>query len=90
MRHAPRFFPRALSRRARRVYGAVLAWFLFVVVATTWPAYGLLARVRPFVLGMPLSLAWPSLLLVASFGVGYALYRWELRNGLIGADEDHR
>ncbi|NKB88313.1 MAG: hypothetical protein GKS06_08845 [Acidobacteria bacterium] len=80
MRLSPRFFSSKLSATQRRVYRAVTGWFVFVAAAMLWPLYTPFARVRPLVLGMPFSLFWLAFLLVASFGVAFAMYRWESRS----------
>lgn len=85
----PRIFDSRLTRGERRVYGAVLAWFVVVTAAMLWPLYVPLSRVRPFVFGLPLSLAWLVALLVASFLVALALFYWEERRGAFD-DEGER
>lgn len=56
----------------------VVAWFVVVFLALIWPLYVPAARVRPLVLGMPFSLFWIAVLLVASFVV---LLAYHLRGG---------
>ena len=75
----PRFMPSGLTRRQRRVYGAVTVFFLVVFVAMMWPVYALFSGFRPFVLGMPLSLFYVVAWLVASFLVLLGLFAWEGR-----------
>lgn len=89
VRTRPRLFSGALGPRERRVYGAATLWFLVVSLAMSWPVYPLVSRVRPMVLGMPLSLFWLAALLVASFGVAVGLFLWELQRGALDRpDED--
>lgn len=66
----------------RAVRGAAALFFLLYTVGVTWPGAVPLNRIRPFVLGLPLSLAWVALWLVLSFGVLLWLDRHET------ADED--
>ncbi|HJO05570.1 MAG TPA: hypothetical protein QGG47_16505 [Acidobacteriota bacterium] len=88
MRRSPRFFSRDLTVRARLVYSAATLWFAFVSMALVWPLYVPFARVRPFVLGVPFSLAFLAGVLVASFAAGLVLYRWESRQGFLDRDAD--
>lgn len=78
----PRFVPREMPRGRRRVYLAVTAFFLVVFAALIWPVYPVFASARPFVLGIPLSLAYVIALLLVAFGVLLGLYVWEGRRGL--------
>lgn len=80
-----KLFGSHLSRRERRVYGAVAVFYAAAAAAVTWPVYALFSRARPLVLGIPFSLFYLACLVVASFVVLLALYRWESRNG---KDED--
>lgn len=79
----PRFLARSLDPRQRRVYLAAAVWFALVAFGSTWPGFLPFNRIRPLVLGMPLSLFYLGALAVLSFGVGVALLLWELRQGLI-------
>ena len=65
------------------MYGAATAWFVLAAAAMVWPLITPFARVRPLVLGMPFALFWLALILVVSFGVAVALYRWESRRGAL-------
>lgn len=86
----PRLFSSTLTRTQRRVYGAVLAWFVAALALMTWPATVPFARIAPRMLGMPFALFWLAALLVTSFLVALALFRWESREGWIdeGSGED--
>ncbi len=86
MRLAPRFFSRRLTSRERRVYRAATCWFVIVSAALVWPLHVPFARIRPFVFGMPFALAFLAALVGVSFLAGLALYRWEVRQGVL--DED--
>ena len=88
MRRTPRFFSSKLSTAERRVYRAATAWFVLVAAAMVWPLVVPFARARPLVLGMPFALFWLASVLVVSFGVGVALYRWEARRGFLDAEVD--
>jgi len=68
----------------RRVRWAVAVFFLAYVAGVTWPGAVPFNRIRPLVLGLPLSLAWVALWLVLSFGVLVLLDRFETR------EEDER
>jgi len=83
VRRTPRFFSSKLTANERRVYGAATAWFLLAAAAMVWPLITPFARVRPLVLGMPFALFWLAFILVVSFGVAVALYRWESRRGAL-------
>lgn len=89
MRNRPKLFSSHLTRRQRRVYGAVLGFYVFAFLAMVWPFYGLFNRARPLVLGMPLSLFYLAVLVTASFLVQLALFRWEGRRGADSEDDEH-
>lgn len=82
-----RFFPSSMPARERRIYGAVAAVFGLAFVASMWPIYPLFSRIRPLVLGIPLSLAYLVALLLVCFFSLLALYRWESRHGRLVEDE---
>ena len=81
MRNRPRIFASALSATERRIYGGVTLIFVGAFLATVWPLYTLLNRVRPFVLGIPFSLFSLVCLVLVCFLSMLALYRWEDRRG---------
>ena len=81
-----KIFGSHLSRRQRRVYGSVIAFYVVAILATTWPVYAVFSRARPIVLGMPFSLFYIACFVVASFLTLYALFRWEERQD--GEEED--
>ncbi len=64
----------AAARRRRLVFVAVL---LLAAAAVGWPLYPFFAGARPFVLGLPLSLAWVVLWLFVVFVALAWLYRGE-------------
>lgn len=78
-----RIFGSHLAPSAKRVYRAVVVFYLVAGVACIWPLYGLFAGARPLVFGLPLSLFWLVGLLLASFVVQLLLFRWESRRGTI-------
>lgn len=78
-----------MPRRERRVYGAVAAVFGLAFLASIWPVYPVFSRIRPLILGVPFSLAYLVLLLVACFLSLLALYRWEAHRGKLD-EEDER
>lgn len=78
---SPKFFGSHLSRSQRRVYGAVLAFYILAFAAMVWPLYGLFNHVRPLILGMPMSLFYIACLVISSFLVQLALFTWERRRG---------
>lgn len=75
----PRFVPSDLTPKERRVYLGATAVLVLVFVALVWPVYPLFADIRPFVLGMPLSLVWVVAWLFVSFFTLLAVYLWEDR-----------
>ncbi len=81
-----RIFPSGQPAAERRVYAAVVVYFLAVAVALLWPVYSWFGAATPLVLGMPLSLFYLAAAVVVSFVVMLALYLWEARRGL--HDED--
>lgn len=59
-------------KRRRRVAVGI---FALAFVAILWPVYPYFAGVRPFILGLPLSLAWLLLWLAVVFATLAWLYR---------------
>lgn len=51
----------------RTVRGGVILFFVFFVVAVTWPGMLPFNRIEPFVLGLPFSMVWIALWVVLSF-----------------------
>lgn len=80
-RGAPRLFPTHLEPGERRVYAAVALFYLATTVALVWPVYARFGSIRPMVLGMPFSLVYVVLWVLASFLVLLALFLWEGRRG---------
>lgn len=74
-----RLFPSGLDDRRRRVYLAVLVFYLAATVGLVWPVYAAFGGIRPTVLGIPFSLLYVVLWVVASFLVLLALFLWEGR-----------
>lgn len=73
-------FPSNLTLRKRRVYQAATIFFVVVFFAMMWPIYSLFSRIEPRIFGLPFSLAYLIGLLLATFFVLLALYRWERRS----------
>ena len=66
------------DRTLRRVRRFVVVFFLLMTVAVTWPGMLPFNRVRPLVLGLPFSLVWPALWIVAGCVVLFVLeWAWE-------------
>ncbi len=83
-----RAFPSRLSGRRRAVYRGVVVFFLAAFALSIWPLAPIWSRARPLVFGMPFSLAFLAALLVTCFGVLWAVYRWERRNGWLDEETD--
>lgn len=81
-----RLFPSDLDGRRRRVYRAVLVFYLAATAGLVWPVYAAFGGIRPVVLGIPFSLFYVIVWVVASFLVLLGLYLWEGR--LEGDGED--
>ena len=77
----PRLFPQQLDPRHRRVYRAVLGFFLVVFLAMIWPVVTIFSHARPLILGLPFFLFYLAVLLLASFLVLLVLFQWEGRTG---------
>lgn len=86
MRRRPRLFPPGMPRAERRVYGAAAVFYLLLFLLLVWPVYPRFAGARPFVLGVPLSLAYVVALVFLSFGALAGLFLWEGRRGRNGGD----
>ena len=59
-------------------------------LALIWPIYPLFAGIRPRVLGIPFSLAYVIGLVLLSFTVLVALFRWEERQGTEDSDSQEQ
>lgn len=79
----PRIFGSHLTPGQKRVYGAVVAFYVVAFFATIWPLYSFLGGARPLILGLPLSLFWLVCVVLASFVVQLLLLRWEKRRGAL-------
>lgn len=77
----PRLLSPRLDPRHRRVYRAVLLYFMVVFLAMIWPVVTLFSYARPLILGLPFFLFYLAILLVTSFLVLLALFLWEDRTG---------
>jgi hypothetical protein len=75
----PRLFSSHLTRTQRRVYGAVLVFYLFAFFAMVPPVFSPFNKARPLVLGMPLSLFYLAAFIISSFLVLLAMFLWEGR-----------
>ena len=64
-----------MSLRTARVLTAV--YFTAALIAQTWPGLVPFSRIRPFVLGLPLSMAWIAAWIAGSVVVLYLLDRVE-------------
>jgi hypothetical protein len=72
-----RLFPAATPRRLRRAKIGFAALALLAGAAVSWPIYPRFAAARPFVLGLPLSLAWVVAWLAVVFAGLVALFAVE-------------
>jgi hypothetical protein len=61
----------------RTARGLTAAYFTAALVAVTWPGLLPFARIRPFVLGLPFSMAWIAAWIAGSVVVLYLLDRVE-------------
>lgn len=77
----PRFFSSRLTPVQRRVYRGVLAYFVLIFLAMIWPVATLFSHARPLIIGLPFYLFYLTVLLLGSFLVLLAVYRWEERTG---------
>ncbi len=66
-----------MSLRTARALTGVYLFLMLVFV--TWPGLTLVARIEPFVLGMPLSLAWIAAWVAGALFVLWGLDRVESR-----------
>jgi hypothetical protein len=74
-----------MSLRTARLLVAV--YFTLALIAVTWPGLVPFARIRPFVLGLPFSMAWIAAWIAGSVVVLFLLDRVERRYR--GPDEPH-
>ena len=66
-----------MSLKTARVLTTI--YFIPMALAVTWPGLVLFARIEPFILGLPFSLAWISAWIAGSVVVLYLLDRVEKR-----------
>lgn len=66
-----------MSVRTARILAA--AYFACYALAVVWPGYVPFNRVEPMILGLPLSMAWPTLWLLGAVAVLFLLDRVECR-----------
>lgn len=88
MRKRPILFSLRTDARRRRVYAVAIVYFVAAFIAMVWPVYPLFSRIRPLVLGLPLSLFYLVTVLSVSFFVLLGLYLWEAIQGLLDADDE--
>lgn len=65
--------------KIRVVPALVVVFYVVMWVALIYPGYIPFDRIRPFVLGMPFSLFWQVVWIVATVLVLAALFVWERR-----------
>lgn len=65
--------------RAPRRHRLLLAAVLLALAASVWPGYLLGARVSPYLLGLPFSLMWLVLCIVAVFVALLLTFRADMR-----------
>ena len=63
----PRLFSSRLEPAQRRVYRAVLVFFLVVFLGMIFPLVSVFSRVHPMILGLPFFLFYLTVLLLGSF-----------------------
>ena len=83
-----KLFSSHLTRRQRRVYGAVLIFYIIALFAMVPPLYSPFNRIEPLLLGMPMSLFYLAAVVVSSFLVLLSLFRWESRQKSDPPEED--
>lgn len=84
----PKLFSSHLTRIQRRVYGAVFIFYVFAFFAMVPPLYSPFNRIKPLVLGMPMSLFYLAAVIVSSFLVLLTLFLWESRQNGPPPEED--
>lgn len=67
--------------RLRPVPALAVIFYVAMTLALIYPGYVPFNRVRPFVLGMPLSLFWQIVWLVAAIVVLTLVFLWERGRG---------
>jgi hypothetical protein len=72
--------------RDRLVPVLAVAFYVAMAIFVTYPGYLPFNRIRPFVLGMPLSLFWHVFWISGSIFVLAGVYRWEKRRAATSSD----
>ena len=84
----PRILSSRLEPAVRRVYRAVLLFFVFIFLAMVWPVVTQFSHARPLVFGLPFFLFYLTALLITSFIVLLVLFLWEARREISHEPED--
>lgn len=84
------FFAGRTSPRQRRRRIAFAVLLVVAALATIWPIYPLFSGIRPLILGLPLSFAWPVLWLLVVFAGLCWVYRGDLDEGSDRTDGEER
>lgn len=77
MERGLKLFPSHSSARHRRRRIVFSAIFVVLAAALVWPIYPLASGIRPLILGLPLSLAYIVIVLLAMFAALIWLYLGE-------------
>lgn len=67
-----------------------VVFYLAMLFFVTYPGYVPFSRIHPFVLGLPFSLFWQVLWIVASIFVLAGVYSWEKRRARRAAPTDSK
>lgn len=76
--------------KVRTVRIAVFLFFILYALAVTWPGAVPFNRARPFVLGLPFSMAWAALWIILGCGALWLLDRSEERTRPVARPSDAR
>lgn len=81
MERGLKLFPSHSSARHRRRRIVFAAVFAILTASLVWPIYPLASGIRPLIFGLPLSLAYIVIVLLAMFAALIWLYRGEEERG---------
>jgi hypothetical protein len=77
--------------RSRLAPRAAVIWFVLATATLVWPIYPMwFDRIEPRILGLPFSLAWILIIILANFAVVAVLYRLRLVDDREVDEEVHR
>jgi hypothetical protein len=70
-------FSEETPRRVRLRFLAIFAMYTTLLLLVIWPVFPQVNRVEPYVLGLPLNMAWNSAVLFLTMITGFLMYWYD-------------